>query len=291
MHVRGYFCDGLRFAEWPAPNGAWRPNMEESCPPFDGPGMGELREVLMRKRLWAGVVGLALCSCGSDPGYEPSYGGGSTAKSFFASEPRASTSPSPEAPRETVEAMQSCADRLAPKLSTGQRAILFDVVATKDGKVAEVLVNDSMLGGGELEACLTAALKQMTVPASVTRPQKQGVTPDSRGMVGVVQAAAAPIALAPIALVVGGVAILAVVTVAVASGNVTVDEVLDAARRRRPKPTKNRCLDAAAGGQYMWYELCRAIAITDPVKAEGCWALAEDGSEEQKRNWCNGVKF
>jgi hypothetical protein len=239
----------------------------------------------MRKRLWAGVVGLALCSCGSDPGYEPSYGGGSTATSFFASEPRGATSASPEAPRETVTAMQTCADRLAPSLSPDHYAILFDVESTKGGQVTKVKIKDSMLGGSELEACLTSALEQMAVPASATRTQKTGVTPDSRGIVGVAQAAAAPIALVPILLVVGGVTILAVVTVSVASGNVTVDDVLDAARRTRRKPTKNRCLDAAAGGEYMWEEFCRSFS--DPIVRKGCWSRTKE-SEQNKYNWCNG---
>lgn len=235
----------------------------------------------MRKRLWAGIVGLALCSCGSDPGYEPSYSG-SARHNDVLSQPRALAAPSPEAPRETVEALQTCVDRLAPNLSPDHYAILFDLEATKNGQVTSVKIKDSMLGGSELEVCLTDALEQMNVPASAMNAQ-HGVTPRSRGMVGVVQAAAAPIALLPIVLVVGGVTILAVVTISVASGT-DVNDVIDAARRRRPAITKSRCLDAAAGGTFIWQELCRKI--TDSKKAQRCWALVGE-SEEEKRNWCN----
>jgi hypothetical protein len=238
----------------------------------------------MKRRLLSSFIGLALFGCGSNPGDEPR-----ASPQRIISGSQTSTLASAEAPRETVNELQVCVNRHAPGLSSDSYAILFDLEATKSGQVTAVKIKDSMVDGSDVEACITNVLKQMD--ASVATNMQHGATPQSRSVVGIVQAAAAPIALLPIALVAGGVTILLGVTIYVATGNVTVDDVLDAARRRRPKPTKNRCLDAAAGGQFLWYELCRAIAITDEVKAQGCWALAEDGSEEQKRNWCNGVKF
>jgi hypothetical protein len=100
-------------------------------------------------------------------------------------------------------------------------------------------------------------------------------------MVGIVQAAAA-IAMLPIVLVAGGVTIVLGVTIYVATGGT---DVIDAARRRRPKTPKGRCLDAAAGGGELWKAFCRSIP--DPQVKDSCWSLAELSSEEEKRNWCN----
>src|SRR5690349_13075362 len=51
------------------------------------------------------LIGLALCSCGSDPGYTII-----DRPSAIASEPQATKPESPEAPRKTVIALQTCAD-------------------------------------------------------------------------------------------------------------------------------------------------------------------------------------
>lgn len=159
-------------------------------------------------------------------------------------------------------------------------AILYDIEATKVG-ITAVKVKDSMVAGSDLEACLTSALERMNVPA--TALNGQSVSPPSRSMVGVVQAAAAPIALAPIVLVVGGVAILVGVTIYVATTDVTVDDVLDAARRRRPI-NKNRCLDAAAAGGEIWRAFCNSLSKA--VDREDCWSR-DLQSEENKRGWCS----
>ena len=49
-------------------------------------------------------------------------------------------------------------------IEEGRVGIFID----KDGKVTKVQIKDSMLGGSEIEACLTGALEQMAVPASAT---------------------------------------------------------------------------------------------------------------------------
>lgn len=60
-----------------------------------------------------------------------------------------------------------------------------------------------------------------------------------------------------------------------------VEDVLEAARRR--PITKNRCLDAAAGGGILWENLCNAF--TNSFDKRECWDKALQ-SEQMKRNWC-----
>lgn len=97
---------------------------------------------------------------------------------------------------------------------------------------------------------------------------------------GVVQAAAAPIALVPIALIAAGVTLVVGMTIYVAAGNT---DVIDAAKRRRPI-IKSRCLDAAAGGSSIWRAFCNALP--NAVDREDCWSR-DLQSEENKRGWCN----
>jgi hypothetical protein len=160
------------------------------------------------RNLLSSVVGLALFGCGADPGNEPR-----SSPSVAMSEDRPRPAPSPEVPRPTIAAMQLCADRYAPRLPGESFAVMYDVEFKGTGNT--VKVKDSMLGGSPLEHCLAGALEQMDVP--VTAHFQPNVSPSSRSMVGIVQAAAAPIALMPIALVAGGVTILIGVTIYVAS--------------------------------------------------------------------------
>ena len=234
------------------------------------------------KRVVSGLVAISLAACSADPGYEPRYEPQERPLEAQPEPPQVTTR-SIEASPKLVSALQLCADKFALRLpkSAEHYAIMYDVKMDGNGTTAKV--KDSMFAGTELEACLTSVLEGMEVPDSVMSTSQ--VSPNSRSLNGTAWALAGPVSLLPIILVAFGYTIVIGVTIYVAV------EIVEAAKKWRPKPTKNRCLDAAAGGQFLWYELCRAIAITDPVKAEGCWALAEDGSEEQKRNWCNGVKF
>jgi len=227
-----------------------------------------LREGNMKK-LVSGVVALALFGCASDPG----HGGGGNRSNVFLTEAGRARPASVDTPSETLAELQTCVDQLAQKVSPDMYAVLFDITATDDGKVGTVKVNDSMIAGNDIEKCLQKVLSQMDMPAAATNH----LSSHARSTMGVVQAAAAPIALLPIVLVAGGVTILVGVTIYAGT------EVIEAARRR-PVITKSRCLDAAAGGTFLWQDLCRAIR--DAKKAERCWALGPE-SEEEKRNWCN----
>ncbi|TKC98526.1 hypothetical protein [Polyangium fumosum] len=61
------------------------------------------------------------------------------------------------------------------------------------------------------------------------------------------------------------------------------EDLMEAARRRRPKPNLNRCLDAAAAGGVMWENLCNDM--TNSTDAGECWDKTLR-SEQMKRNWC-----
>lgn len=237
------------------------------------------------KKLVSGLVVVSVAACSADPGYEPRYEPQESSQQVVSDDLPKSTTRSVEAPQKLVAELQLCADKFALRLpKTAEHYAVQYNVEVKNGAIT-AKVKDSEIPDTDLEKCLTTVLGRMEISDSMVSTSQ--VSPKSRSVVGVVQAAAAPIALLPIVLVAGGFTILLGVTIYVAVE--AVEDVIEVAKRWRPKPTKNRCLDAAAGGQFLWYEFCRAI--TDPVKAEACWALAEDGSEEQKRNWCNWVKF
>jgi hypothetical protein len=180
---------------------------------------------------------LASFGCGADPSY--SSNARSSSGSFFA-ESQTRTPASPEAPPETVAQLQACVDRFAPDLSSDSYAILLDLEATKSGKVTKVKVKDSMIAGSAVEACLLGALKRMAVPATAINTRHE-VSPQSRSMVGVAQAAAAPIALLPIALTAAGVTILVGVTIYVVAH--AVDDVR--AEQERSKSVASRSRSAA----------------------------------------------
>jgi len=219
------------------------------------------------KKLLSSAVVLTLFGCGSDPGYSVISRSNDTL-----SEARTTTPESPEAPRETIVALQTCVDHYAYRLSSDSYAVMFDIEATGSGGITAVKVKDSMVSGSDMEACLTRALEHMNVPDTAIHAQH--VSSPSRSMVGVVQVAAAPIALLPIVLVAGGVTILVGVAIYVGA------EVIEAARRR-PKPSLNRCHDAAAGGETLWGEFCRDVG-----GAGDCWSKMYE-SEQNKRGWCN----
>jgi RHS repeat-associated protein len=52
----------------------------------------------------------------------------------------------------------------------------------------------------------------------------------------------------------------------------------------RPKPTRSRCLDAAAAGGAVWEEFCRSIR--DPATKKSCWSKGPE-SEQKKRGFCD----
>ena len=219
------------------------------------------------KRLLKSLITVGLMGCASDPGYEyrPS-------PEVVVSEPQPRATEPPAAPGKTIAELQACADRYALRLSVDSAAIRYDIEA----KPYSVKIKDSMMSGSALEACLTRALEDMELTPNILDAPR--VSPQSRSSLGVVQAAAAPIALLPIVLVAGGVTILVGVTIYVGA------EAIDAVGKYRRRPNKNRCLDAAAGGTYMWRAFCDSLS--NAVDRQDCWSR-DLQSEENKRGWCS----
>jgi hypothetical protein len=221
------------------------------------------------KRLISSLIGLTLLGvgCGSDPGYEVNQGR-SLSHRVEAEErpdlPRTNVMASIEAPRKTIVALQKCAERYSVMSTQTSLAVLFDIEATADGKPNAVKVKDSMLGGNALEHCIAGELERMSIPSAA---MKHNVSSQSRSVVGVVQAAAAPIALAPIVLVAGTVTILLGITIYVAAE--AVDAVSEAQRCRAVKEQCiNHCsgsagLPAPGGGRFR-------RCMHDCMQAQGC---------------------
>lgn len=134
------------------------------------------------------------------------------------------------------------------------------------------------------------ALGDMPIPASVfnIRPAQSAttgeITAEQRSYIGnPVVVVVVVVEVGEIILEAGAITILFATTVKVVEK--AADDVLDAAKRRRPRSPKDRCLDAAAGGEYLWKAFCRSLP--DPQERAMCWSLAEGDSEEEKRNLCH----
>lgn len=216
----------------------------------------------MRRKVSSCLIGLTLFGCGADSSSEYQ-----TSPQRYTSAPQSQSAASPEAPRKTIDALQACVDRHAPGLSLDHYAILFDIETNTNGNVNAVKIKDSMVAGSNLEGCLTSALEEMAVPASAMNTQ-YGVTPQSRLMVGIVQAAAAPIALLPIVLVAGGVTILIGVTIYVAAESLTEKE--------RCNMVKAGCIQSCTDGfmpsgqpDGMPYHEC----LRKCLEAKNCWKI------------------
>ena len=206
------------------------------------------------KNLLRSLITVGLIGCASDPGYEYR-----SSPEVVVPQPQPRAAQSPEAPGKTIDELQACADRYAPRLSVDSAAIQYDIEATP----YSVKVKDSMISGSALEACLTRALEDMELTPNILNARR--VSPQSRSSLGVVQVAAAPIALAPIALVAAGVTILVGVTIYVATEALTERErckkvkaeciaycSMDTLHQGRPEPEFTRCMRACLEKDNCW---------------------------------------
>jgi hypothetical protein len=163
------------------------------------------------------------------------------------SAPRSMTEPgtSVEVPDATAREMKACVEGMYYQSAEPSHAFQYNLGANEQGKVLEVKLRDSTLRDAPLEACFERALAAMEVPKDVLRirgekPVSGGKsTTSSRADVGIVQAAAAPIAFLPIVLVAGGVTILVGVSIYVVAH--AVDDVK--AEQERCKKVKQGCID------------------------------------------------
>ena len=109
-----------------------------------------------------------------------------------------------ETPAATVREMTACVEAMNHPSAAPSHAFQYNLGTNEEGQVLEVNLRDSTLREPSLEACFKRALAAMDVPKNVLR--SRGSKPFSggessyspRAELGIVQAAAAPIALAPI---------------------------------------------------------------------------------------------
>ncbi|HVK66189.1 MAG TPA: hypothetical protein VM694_17015 [Polyangium sp.] len=194
----------------------------------------------------------------------------------------------PRVPDATAERLRECVDEFEGDLPRGK--FTFDVVLTVDEDGQVVDVKSKGVPHEELAICMRIALRGMTVPEELVRLRElrlpaspastHGQTAAERGLVG------HPGALVIVAVALADLIIEAapIVVVIAASVEIGKSDIAEAARKRRPKPNLNRCLDAAAGGGAQWEDFCNAIPKAED-RAE-CWSKTEL-SEQNKRNWCN----
>ncbi|TKC98533.1 hypothetical protein [Polyangium fumosum] len=62
------------------------------------------------------------------------------------------------------------------------------------------------------------------------------------------------------------------------------EDLMEAARRRRPNRNLSRCLDAAAAGGALWENFCNTIP--NDIDRATCWSKTKL-SEQDRRGWCN----
>jgi len=185
------------------------------------------------------------------------------------------------APNKTIARLRECVEEYGGRLRGGGFEFNYTVDVDEWGGAASV---KSDVFHADFDGCTRAALRAIQFDPEVLLTwisdpfaQGEGQTNAARALVGNLVVAGVRIVLAPILIEAAGVTIVLVVAI------VITEEVIEAIKRRRP-PNLNRCLDAAAGGPYMWEEFCRSIG--EGYRGSPCWGEAEE-SEQHKRGWCN----
>jgi len=193
----------------------------------------------------------------------------------------------PRVPDATAERLRECVEEYGGDLPRGYYTFDVAVKVDEEGRVVDVEAKG--VPHADLAGCTRIALRGMTVPEELLGLRKlrlsespapaNGQTSAERGLVG------HPGALVIVAIALADLVIEAapIVVVIAASVEIGKSEIAEAARKRRPKPNLNRCLDAAAGGGALWEDLCNAM--TNSTDAARCWDKTLR-SEQEKRNWC-----
>ena len=227
------------------------------------------RECIMHRIFVGGVIAVALCACG----------GVTTRQNQPSLE-------HPGIPRMTVERLQQCVADYSNQLPPGSWTFRPTITVDQYGRFVDVHAGGIPNTAPDLAACTRDAWSDMTIPESAftmrtTQPPHEQ-TAEQRALVGnpgVVVVVIVVAEVGEIVLEAGAITILFATTVKVVEK--AADDVLDAAKRWRPTPNKNRCLDAAAGGTYLWEEFCRSMK-----EPGNCWSKTYE-SEQNKRGWCN----
>lgn len=167
----------------------------------------------------------------------------------------------PPIPARTVERLQECMAQYGGQLEPKTYLFSPTVEVDQNGVKQGVSADDIPVSAPDFAACSRVALGDMAIPEVILNiPRTEATTAGQRSYIGSPALVVVVIVgLSEIALEAGAYTILFAVTVKVADK--AKDDVLDAAKRWRPKPNKNRCLDAAAGGEYLWEEFCRSMKV------------------------------
>jgi len=203
---------------------------------------------------------------------------------------RQQQSPTPEhppVPPITAERLQECVKEHGHQLEAGSWAFSPTIQVNREGYVDEVNAGEIPKTAPDLAACTRIALGDMAIPSQIfnlrstqSNTSTAEATTTQRSYIGSpAVVVVVVVGLSEIVLEAGAVTILFAVTVKVVEK--AVDDVAEAAKSWRPKPNKNRCLDAAAGGEYLWEEFCRSMK-----NPGNCWSKTYE-SEQNKRGWCN----
>lgn len=178
-------------------------------------------------------------------------------------------------PKRVVDALSDCVKQ-APAPSTSAEgnprtySIQFDAHVTEDGGVSAVEVRGSMLGGGDIEACLSGVLRGASLPVRAQATQR---APEARALMGQPQWALpllGPVSANPVVLVGVGFIVVVAVTIYITTRNPTDEE----REKERCKKIKRMCIDKCTDDELpthkndgMPYHKC----LRKCLEAEGCW--------------------
>ncbi len=231
-------------------------------------GTSELKGAAMKKLL--SLVGLFLCSCGG------------------VSIRQQPTDDRPAIPPITAQRLQECVKEYGNQLNAGSWAFSPEIRVDQDGRVLDVDAGGVPNTAPDLAACVRVTLGDMAIPSSIFNMRSMQSTSiteptiEQRSLVGnPAVVVVVVVEVGEIVLESGAITILFATTVKVLDK--AADDVLEAAKKWRRKPTKGRCLDAAEGGEYLWKALCQDMT---GKQAAQCWEHI-NSNETEKRNMCN----
>lgn len=191
------------------------------------------------------------------------------------SAPRTMTEPPPsiEVPVATEQEVKACVDASDYRWAEPSYAFLYDLETSQQGKILNVKLRDSTLRDIPLEECFERALAVMSVPNDALRlrsstPVSGGEsTYSSRSSVGFVQAAAAPIALAPIIIPALGVTIIVAISLDIIRKATSEDAERERCRQVN-EACQQKCLPQLKHSDFgNQFHRCMRVCR----EAAGCW--------------------
>jgi hypothetical protein len=195
---------------------------------------------------------------------------------LHAPEPRIEPQPEHWSASDAItEELRGCVKQHARELDKYSHQAKFDVSITEEGTVKEVTLRSSTLRHAGLEACLSGALKNVSVPSSMLDLRSSGpisggeaggeTSREARNSVGVVQVVGGAVALGPIVIIAAGVT-LGVYILAVAT-----EETIEAVKRRNKREAwcyarLYECLGNAPGDCNVCFRECKRHGYWDETK-------------------------